>query len=356
MCENGATAEFSEELWGLVNISPNNNVKIKCSIDFKNGTNLIEYLRNLNSSELVEDDFGNLRYIGKDPNNYVSFNGELWRIIGVMKDIENPDGTKDDKVKLIRSESIGKFYWDKKQIGVGSSTANWGSNKWNDSQLMMMLNPRDRIPANYTIDNDGYVLDQKGYKIYRNSGSYWDRTTGYRPEQATTNSFTESSVSFNSIGLTAEAKEMISSSMWTINVNINSILDFQNTLTKEFYSYEAIKKEWIGEVGLMYPSDYGYATNGGETTNREECLNYELSSWYEKEDCYSNDWLYKPLTHQFTMIRMGSNNILEIFKDVYYREPNNEYYVKPVIYLKSNILITGEINGSSTSPFTLKAE
>ena len=59
---------------------------------------LVEYLTTLESDELVEDDYGNLRYIGADPNNYVLFNNELWRIIGVMKDVENPDGTKEDRL------------------------------------------------------------------------------------------------------------------------------------------------------------------------------------------------------------------------------------------------------------------
>lgn len=34
---------------------------------------------------------------------------------------------------------------------------------------------------------------------------------------------------------------------------------------------------WKGLVGLMYPSDYGYATSGGSITNRTTCLNKSLS-------------------------------------------------------------------------------
>ena len=44
----------------------------------------------------------NIRYYGSNPNNYVSFNNELWRIIGVF----------GDNVKLIRSETLGKLSWD----------------------------------------------------------------------------------------------------------------------------------------------------------------------------------------------------------------------------------------------------
>ena len=44
----------------------------------------------------------NIRYEGSNPNNYVKFNDELWRIIGVF----------GNNVKLIRSENIGELGWD----------------------------------------------------------------------------------------------------------------------------------------------------------------------------------------------------------------------------------------------------
>ena len=51
---------------------------------------------------------------------------------------------------------------------------------------------------------------------------------------------------------------------------------------------------WNGYVGLMYPSDYGYASSGGTTANRETCLNRTLFRWQDSvsSDCYQNDWLY----------------------------------------------------------------
>ena len=43
----------------------------------------------------------NIRYYGSNPNNYVIFNNELWRIIGVF----------GNNVKLIRKDSLGRFSW-----------------------------------------------------------------------------------------------------------------------------------------------------------------------------------------------------------------------------------------------------
>ena len=39
----------------------------------------------------------NLRYVGANPCNYVSFNNELWRIIGVMNNIDDGTGNLETR-------------------------------------------------------------------------------------------------------------------------------------------------------------------------------------------------------------------------------------------------------------------
>ena len=70
---------------------------------------------------------GNIRYEGSNPNNYVKFNDELWRIIGVF----------GSNVKIIRSESIGKLSWDS---SVSSVNKGYGVNEWSTSDLKEYLN------------------------------------------------------------------------------------------------------------------------------------------------------------------------------------------------------------------------
>ena len=60
-----------------------------------------------------------VRYTGASPNNYVSFNGELWRIIGIF----------DGKIKIIKNESIGSKVWNSEQ-----------KNDWESSSLYQYLN------------------------------------------------------------------------------------------------------------------------------------------------------------------------------------------------------------------------
>ena len=61
-----------------------------------------------NSTQLIDDQtlHHNIRYIGKNPNNYISFNDEKWRIIGVMKNVSTSAGGVEEKLKIVREESI----------------------------------------------------------------------------------------------------------------------------------------------------------------------------------------------------------------------------------------------------------
>ena len=62
----------------------------------------------------------NLRYVGANPNNYVSFNNELWRIIGVFNNIDDGTGMTETRLKIVRNESIGTYSWDNKNLDIGA--------------------------------------------------------------------------------------------------------------------------------------------------------------------------------------------------------------------------------------------
>ena len=88
-------------------------------------TNLLEYdgegLKIDNTSD------ANIRYYGSDPNNYVRFNNELWRIIGVF----------GNNVKLVRSEKLGYLSWDSSEESINEGR---GVNEWSTSALKNYLN------------------------------------------------------------------------------------------------------------------------------------------------------------------------------------------------------------------------
>ena len=300
----------------------------------------------------TDDPDNNIRYIGANPNNYVYFNCsdynnqsdstcEKWRIIGVFKNMTKSDGTKEDLVKIIRDDSLGSVYWDNKKNGVGTSTSNYGSNDWTDSRLMMML-------------NSGYDSEIVGGSLYWNAKS---GTCYYGDNNATI------SCDFTSIGLKNDlTRNAIESVVW----NLGGSSTFGDVTASMFYSrergttvYSGRPTTWTGKVGLMYPSDYGYATSGGTTTNRAACLAKELYGWEEPDvsDCKNNDYLFKSSYDQWTLAPYSSSSdyvfsVLDfgMFNIDYANSSNG---VLPAAFLKSNILISEVGNGSNESPFQL---
>ena len=337
VCDNGATGTWDTEEWGI-NIR-NATKKIKCSVFFivkpVSVTEKITTLATTDTTNFATDDAdNNIRYIGANPNNYVYFNCsdynnqsdstcEKWRIIGVFKNMTKSDGTKEDLVKIVKDDRLGNvgFSWDYKKNGVGTSTTDNGSNDWTDSQLMMMLNPTDYLKSGYTIDNN-IVKDSKGQAIYQNMGSYYNGTSGCKPAAIASGAdFTCTSIDFTSTGLKNDStRNAIESVVWNLG-GTASYNSASNGLASHWYGYErgttvysGHETTWTGKVGLMYPSDYGYATAGGATTNRAACLAKELYNWDGSgvSDCKNNDYLYKSSYYQWTLAP-GSSYAYDVF-------------------------------------------
>ena len=298
-------------------ITPYTTKGTKCTLYFDEvtGTPAVDVIEDAyiaNPNILAYDDYDNLRYIGADPNNYVLFNNELWRIIGIFS--EDTHGVSEAKlVKIIRSESLGDIAWD---------TA--GINDWSTASLQTILN--------------GDYLN--------GAGSY--ASTGIKSDTA---------------------RNMIETVTWKLGGTAN-YTSASNGLASHFYGYErgttvysGRPTTWSGKVALMYPSDYGYATSGGSTTNRESCLAKELYKWNSSSfsDCKNNDWLYdSSTTHQWTLTPYSSSS------GYVFRVRNTGYVyfnglaslsngVRPSVYLTSNVVILGG-EGTSSNPYTLSIE
>ena len=385
VCDNGATGTWNNEEWGID--IRNATQKVKCSIYFVKGTVFQMLGKTIASTEVATDDpDNNIRYIGKDPGNYVYFNCsdysnqtadtcEKWRIIGVFNNITKEDGTKENLVKIIRNESIGSFLFDDKSDGYGTATNIYGSNDWTDSQLMMMLNPNDYLKSGYTIENN-IVKDSNNKPIYQNMGSYYNGSIGCIPnerqaggsgsgssgskpsgstnENSTTNSYNCTSIDFTSTGLKNDTtRNAIESVMWNIGA-ITTSLTANETYSAERGTSVASghSTTWTGKIALMYPSDYVYTNIGGTTYNRDSCLGLMATEWNNNE-CSNNNYLNGSSTKLWILSQPLSGSSYYFINNgrLSISIPNN-YDVKPTLYLKSNISITSG-DGSSTSPYQL---
>ena len=340
--------------------------------------NKITELAQSDTVNLVSDDpDNNIRYIGANPNNYVYFNCndysnqsdstcEKWRIIGAFNNITKADGSKENLIKIIRDESLGDLSWDSKQKGVGSSTSDRGSNNWTDSQLMMMLNPVDYLKNGYTNSND--IISYNNQEIYSKMGSYYDGTKGCKPaEIASGSTFTCTEIDFTSNGLKNDnTRNAIETVVW----NLGGSFTVNDVTSREFYVSERgthvfIGKPttWTGKIGLMYPSDYGYATSGGSTSDRQACLSEILFNWDSSSvsDCKNNDYLFKSSYDQWTLAQdsgYSSDGAYYVFNAetrgyVSYNNAKVTYGVRPAAFLKSNISIVAG-TGTSSEPYQLK--
>ena len=378
-CDNNATGSWNNDAWGIV--VTNLTKRTKCNIYFetkKNSINdVINEAVNTNSSMFASDDPGkNIRYIGADPSNYVYFNCsdysnptvdtcELWRIIGVFNNVTKSDGSKENLVKIIRADSLGNYSWDYKKNGVGTSTSDYASNDWSDSQLMMMLNPTNYLKSGYTNSSD--IIFSGSQQLYSKMGSYYNGTRGCRPaEVASGASFSCTEVDFTSTGLKNDTtRNAIEEVVWNLG-GTSSYTSASNGLASHFYGYErgttvytGRPTAWTGKIGLMYPSDYGYATNGGTTKDRAACLAKDFYHWSPSDfsDCKDNDYLYNSSLNQWTLAPNSDNASLVFFVfsngDVGSRSANATFGVRPTLFLKSSISVV-DGNGTSTSPYKLE--
>ena len=306
------------------------------------------------SSDLENDEFGNTRYIGKDPNNYINVDGDIWRIIGVMKDIDDGTGNKEDRVKLIRAESIGDYSWDTSESSVNGGL---GVNEWSQADLMKLLNP-------------GYESETVGGSLY------WNSKTG---NCYNTNNNGTTSCNFTSTGIKDKLKTLISDAVWNTGANDGVTYTNDNITTSKFYELERSTNTgkvctssdfcndtvertttWKGLVGLMYPSDFGYATSGGSTKDRAACLNTVLYYWHDSSvsDCKNNDWLFNSSEQWTISPGVHANSALSAFGvsgngDVFNFRAVSGIGIHPVVYLASNVKISGG-EGTSESPYQLE--
>ena len=231
------------------------------------------------------------RYRGKVPKNYVTFNNEVWRIIGVFP-VDDGNGNIENRIKLIRNESIGDKFWD------GSVSNNWARPATLNTELnTTYLNNLDSTSKSM-IGNTKYYLG--GY-----SNSKIQKDVMYQYERK-----------------------------------------IQNTTNNEFY-YGSNPNSWVGKLGLMYASDYGYAVS-------DECTQ-TLYNYYNAI-CKNNNWLFKG-NNEWILPQAASYSfnafIVYPIGRVNYDSVNYfQYGVRPVLYLISSAKITGG-NGTSSSPYTL---
>ena len=101
-------------------------------------------------------------------------------------------------------------------------------------------------------------------------------------------------------------------------------------------------------IGLMYPSDYGYAAE-------QNCL--EIQVYEYDKICYKNDYLYSG-NNEWLQTPLSSHSAAAAYLTqtgtIYANASIDEIYaIRPVLYLSSSVKITGG-TGSQSDPYTIE--
>ena len=334
----------NSNLNGYVNVDDN---KVYVYSDTRDYITIKDYIIDLYNDESLRESNGlkkdntvdtNIRYYGSDPNNYVSFNNELWRIIGVF----------GNNVKLVRSESLGSLSWDSSDSSINKGN---GINQWGES-----------------TDVNGNTYLGANLQVYLNKMYYGGvETTCYNGADNS-----ETTCPTNTLDRTA--KLLIDKHTWSlgaIEMSIEDTISFYNaergtangkTCTSGTYCNDTVIRttKWTGYVALPYITDWAYASSESacetniqtkDSSNLFVCKN---NNWMQRSDW---TWYLSPSGQSADASNAwavsGNNNY------VYYRMfgAMNKFAsygsnVAPSIYLKSSVLMKGG-TGTSSDPYKL---
>ena len=310
---DGADGRWLYDEWKLAieNITSDD---VTCDINFSTitKTSLNEYIISLagttqGTGQVVNEN--GYRYEGKNPNNYIWFNNEYWRIIGVFDSASHGQSNKN-LVKIIRDDVLDGLAWNKSN-----------TNDWETSSLKSLL-------------NGAYYNAQDG----TNSGYCYGYST-----TATAN------CDYTKRGIQAGYRRMIASVTWHLGGYLST-----SATTSAFYGYERGTTVYSGRptsttgyIGLMYPSDYGYSvlsSSCARTTN--------LGS-YNSANCAGQSWLYGK-GYEWTLTPYSSYSdsgfILRYNGYVHGSTAINGCGSRPVLYLDASVYkIDGD--GSLNNPY-----
>ena len=275
------------------------------------------------SSELTD-----YRYIGENPNNYVRFNDELWRIIGVFT-VEKSDGTKEQLVKISKEGHLANA-----QLSWDANADKTYKDIWSQAEIQEMLNGAYLNSSTMTYYNYTYstgVLTTVNLD-FREEGS------GVETGLSDVNDMIENVKWYTASYLLTDSSDPEYIKYTVADMYANE----RGTLTVSGGS-----SNWIGKVGLSYPSDYAYTMN----------YNYNSSCYnnpFVNADCGSpNSWISSYLSSSITTISLGRNIVATSGNiGIGGKDSSRAVEIHPTIYLKSGINV---INGDGTAedPFIL---
>jgi len=311
---------------GYAAFSSNFLVSGKGTIVEKKAAQFLKESKVTSGDGLYEDIYEENKYIyrGGNPNNFISFNDELWRIISIEA---------DNTLKIIRNENnnIDQMSWDVK----GTRNANTSTYCTNASDLGC-----NAWASTITLANKPNVFTL----YYPNGNSTTDTAiTGSVTQDASLNTY----LNMQYYDELNEDKKYVVNHDFNVGTpgNYDDIEDIATDINQE-----AIYK-WKGNVGLMNITDIL------RTTTVSNCSNLHVghNDGNPNSVCSSNNWLWPKSGWKWTIspsayFHRGHVWVVYDNGSIGPRDAHNTYGILPVVFLNINNLIG---KGTEDKPYII---
>lgn len=250
-------------------------------------------------------------YEGANPNNYIYFNDELWRIVGLFDSYSHGQSGKN-LVKIVRAEPIGMY---------GYNSAD--ENDWPNATLNKILN-----------------------------GAYYNAQNGTSNSYCTAYMNLSADCDFTIKGIKDTYRNMIVNATWYLGELVS-----EDANKEEFFKCEretppssdtSGSASTTAYIGLLYPSDYGYSVDNNL------CSTAGLRS-YKTSNCAGTSWLRGGGAEWFiTPSSSGSNQAysLEAEGNIDSNSSIRARYVRPTLYLNESVYVYAG-DGSIENPYII---
>ena len=271
---------------------------VTCDVSFNSSvSNLTTQVNN----KATRDENGK-RYQGKNPDNYIWFNDELWRIIGnIPVCLESGCTSTKDRVKIIRNDSIGAIKFDE------------SSSTWMGSNIQNLLNT-----------------------------CYLGKTSSCDSYCYTYSTSSKGTCDYSSDGI--DVTDFYGKMVEDVYLNVGAG-DSTDKTAANYYTQEiATHATTASKVGLMYASDWGYAIEGYTGV---------LESSGSPQSSSDKNWLFSNAI-EWTMSAYSSLWPLSIHYAGHLSdfEALRGFSIRPVLYLKSNVYVVSG-TGTKVDPYRI---
>ena len=271
---------------------------------------------------LYKDSYESGRYIyrGSNPNNYIMFNDELWRIVA-----KEADGT----YKIVRNEVLSNRAFDEPNHRTIEKNS-YCQNSSNGCGVYAA------VKGNFSSSNglqSGTVTENSSIEQYLNDDYYVNNINTIAKKQMISHSFNIGSIE----RLADESLDSIEKNIneekayqWTGNVGLVAVTDILRASTNPLCKSASVSYNGTNECNNNYLLDKGAANN----------LYYWTINAYAAVTGGSSQSVWYSSVNSSTMHIHGRN------------ASDNGRAPRPTVYLNSNIQITGG-SGTETNPYII---